>query len=563
MPLPSLDQYNEAVQNPKTAFRDSLLKTGTVQKSGMGLPLALSGGFALTYSLACQGGRKYAVRCFHKPIDHLERHYRQISDHLKRTRDGYFLECDYQAEGVRIGTAWFPIVKMEWAKGEPLGTFVERHYSDSALLTRLRHKFAALDADLRQQGIAHGDLQNGNVMVDGENIRLIDYDGMFVRGMPRGSGTELGHKHFQHPRRTPSDFGPDLDRFSFIVLDLSLHALSVVPKLFDKYSNGENIIFTANDFAQPQQSPLFQELLSQPELKVAAERFADICAGEIGNVPLLDEFQRVRSASGVSSLVTVAPGTLQKRAKYLGALPVFSGADFAAVEKNIGNRVEIIGRVADVRMGKAVNSRPYVFLDFGPSRSSIVKVNIWSEGLAKLRTQPDKTWVGKWVSVTGLVDSPYRRPGFSQLSVTVTEQSQLHVITQEEAEYRLGIPPKKDAVDVTPKPTRPNVLPPKPLPQPKPAVAAPTAAQNKQTLEKIEQLRGGTKTQAATQSPSGQTKPGNSGCLISALIVAAIAGLIAMFQNNAGSTSPSRSGTKVSSPSTPTIPFGTGKRPWH
>ena len=101
--------------------------------------------------------------------------------------------------------------------------------------------------------MAHGDIQNGNVMMASNGPRLIDYDGMFVPGMALGNGSEMGHKHFQHPRRSASDFGPKMDRFSFIALDLSLAAVIEDKTLHSRFRDGgETIIFTANDFADPQ-----------------------------------------------------------------------------------------------------------------------------------------------------------------------------------------------------------------------------------------------------------------------------------------------------------------------
>lgn len=128
---------------------------------------------------------------------------------------------------------------MDWATGTTLGEYLEQNYQDRKGMETLRASFAALETDLANSGIAHGDLQNGNVIVDQSNLRLIDYDGMFVPGIELGSGTELGHKHFQHPLRRASDFGPKVDRFSFLVIDLSLWALALRPELFARFSTGE------------------------------------------------------------------------------------------------------------------------------------------------------------------------------------------------------------------------------------------------------------------------------------------------------------------------------------
>ena len=66
-----MDQYNDAVQHPQTAFSDPVLKAARIATNGMGLPIALGGGFALTYSATAQG-RKFAIRCFHKEAKGLE-----------------------------------------------------------------------------------------------------------------------------------------------------------------------------------------------------------------------------------------------------------------------------------------------------------------------------------------------------------------------------------------------------------------------------------------------------------------------------------------------------------
>src|SRR5205823_13339451 len=121
-------------------------------------------------------------------------------------------------------------------------------------------------------------IQNGNVMVANGAIKLIDYDGMFVPGMRPGNGSETGHKHFQHPGRRVSDFGPRMDRFSFIALDLSLKAVIEDKSLYAKFrEGGETVVFKANDFADPANSDIFRRLLAMPKLKEQARRFAAIC----------------------------------------------------------------------------------------------------------------------------------------------------------------------------------------------------------------------------------------------------------------------------------------------
>jgi hypothetical protein len=169
---------------------------------------------------------------------------------------------------------------------------------------------------------AYGDLQNGNVIINRRPC-LIDYDGVYVPGLSVGQGTELGHKHFQHPKRSTAAFGPEMDRFSFIVIDLSLNALIEQPSLFSKYSNGENIIFTASDFNDPSQSQLFQELFSGAKLKTHALHFARICTAPIKEVPLFSDFLAGRN---IASQAIVIPAPVKRHgsfpAAYIGAFDV-------------------------------------------------------------------------------------------------------------------------------------------------------------------------------------------------------------------------------------------------
>src|SRR4051812_34754168 len=100
MVYPSLEQYNQALSAHSTLLSDPELRGGTLAKSGLGLPLAISGGFALTYTVSTAHG-KFAVRCFHRESKGLERRYTAISKKLSSLRSPYFLDFQFQAQGIR------------------------------------------------------------------------------------------------------------------------------------------------------------------------------------------------------------------------------------------------------------------------------------------------------------------------------------------------------------------------------------------------------------------------------------------------------------------------------
>lgn len=81
-----------------------------------------------------------------------------------------------------------------------------------------------------------------------------------------------------------------------------------------------------------------------------------------------------------------------------------------------------------------------MFINFGPWRGKTVKISIWSEGLAALSTKPDVSWVWKWIAVTGLIEPPYQNKRFqyTHLSISITQASQVHILQEADARYRLS-----------------------------------------------------------------------------------------------------------------------------
>jgi hypothetical protein len=80
-----------------------------------------------------------------------------------------------------------------------------------------------------------------------------------VAGVASG---EYGHRHYQHPGRR-GYYGPAMDHFPLLVLYTGLYALAVSGDregLWQRYDQGENILFTERDFQEPGKSGLLREL---------------------------------------------------------------------------------------------------------------------------------------------------------------------------------------------------------------------------------------------------------------------------------------------------------------
>ena len=180
-------------------------------------------------------------------------------------KSDYFIDFEFQRQGVRVNGSLYPLVKMTWSSGVTLGEFVESNVRNSSSLAALVASLRQLSAFLESQGLAHGDIQPGNVMVSGNGraLQLIDYDGMYIGALKGLGSSELGQRNFQHPSRAHSDWDATLDRFSFISLDLTLRALSQSPQLWaSTRSDADGFLFRANDFADPDASEIFQTEVS-------------------------------------------------------------------------------------------------------------------------------------------------------------------------------------------------------------------------------------------------------------------------------------------------------------
>ncbi len=448
---PQIVEYNEVIQHPATAFADPELRQGRVKENALGLPIVLSGGFALTYTITTPQ-RQLAVRCFHRQIPGADRKYASISKQMASLHARYFVGFNYLKEGIKVKQAVYPIVKMVWVEGDPLGIWLDKNSRNSTLMEKVRGEFVTLAAYLHQHEIAHGDIQNGNVMMSPSGITLIDYDGMYVPGMTTGNGSETGHKHFQHPNREACHFGPTMDRFSFIVLDLSLRAIREDVSLHQRFrEGGETIIFRANDFVDPQNSEIFQILRQRARLKTHADNFAHICQADIRSVPTLEDFlagRNIPTGKPISSRAAVGTDlpSRPRTARYIGAFPILSTSDHDGVLRMVGQRIELVGCIQAVKHGMGRRGRgrgrPYVFVNFGHWRGDIVKLTIWSEGLAQLSDWPDDRWIGRWVSVVGLVDAPYSGKHYNfhytHVGITIDNPQQINVIAEQEARFRLG-----------------------------------------------------------------------------------------------------------------------------
>jgi hypothetical protein len=250
------------------------------------MPLVTSGQFAYVYKLKSPNGAgDFAVRCFRGYLGDRDQRYRAIQTHLGNSPVSYLSEFTYAPEGILVGGQRFPILFMQWIDGPTLDLYIGEMLNRSDVLLHLSEEWLRLLSTLRTSGIAHGDLQHGNIIVEHGQLRLVDHDGIFVTKMAGWSASEVGHQHFQHPRRNANHFDEKLDNFSSLVIYLSLISLAERPALWQEHHD-ENLLFTKTDFADPAASQLFNKVRELgPEHARLADVLANAATGSPNEVP--------------------------------------------------------------------------------------------------------------------------------------------------------------------------------------------------------------------------------------------------------------------------------------
>lgn len=440
MAYPTGEQYSQALQNHALHLVDEELRRGEVEQTKLGLPRAIDGGFALTYTIQ-SGEQSYAVRCFKRETKFLTKRYKEIAKKLSEIKSPYFVDFEYQEAGIKIGGSSYPIVKMNWAHGELLGSFIERYRESPTHLLRLDEAMLGLSEYLESEGIAHGDIQLKNIVVSGEGtiVRLIDYDGMYIKDLDKFASSESGYPNFQHPQRQKAAvYGSHVDRFSFIAVHLALKALSVDPLIWAETDSDEDIklVFEAKDYAKPKSSQTLQRLAAYPELAEDVEKFSRVCQNIIDKAPTLSDFILGRNILGFTPKVSY-DSTSPRR--YVSPWPVITKFDPEELGKHNNSVVEFIGQVVSVQFSETRLGDPLVHLVFASSKSYISRISVWPHILGSLSRLPDQSWVNQWVAVTGKLESHFSRATYMTSFLLVPKAGMINVLSKAEVDWRSGL----------------------------------------------------------------------------------------------------------------------------
>jgi Protein kinase domain len=312
LPYPTITKYQLSLRNPAIAFHkvdpqtkqkkvlDSILVNGNPVPNHTGTGLwSSAGGFACVFKYQTQSPQKFwAVRCFKQSSSTIETRYQNITSKLKNiTCSQYFIEFQYLKNGISVEGNTYPIVRMEWADGKTLKEFIEDNLKNATKLQELTDAWVKLSQDLCSEGICHGDLQHGNILVNDSgqsiSIKLIDYDSLYFTSDGANVKDEIkGIPDYQHRGRQSIKFQCiNVDFVSELIIYISLIVLSSFPDTWQIYKldNAERLLFSKEDLENPAQSQTFFELAQMsPNIATLVKKLSDICQNnDISTIPPL------------------------------------------------------------------------------------------------------------------------------------------------------------------------------------------------------------------------------------------------------------------------------------
>lgn len=281
---PTVARYVDAVAG-RTFSIDSLVaaefrSAGAIP--GMNTTPAVATGQNAAVFDAVVDGHHTAIRCFTTDPGPARARYRAIA--ARADLPGALARCSWHDDAIVVDDDRLPIVAMEWVSGVPLDVWVHQHLDQPDELRAAASRWRRLADDLTAARVAHGDLQHGNVLVQPNGtMRLIDFDSLWLPELADLRPHEVGHPNFQHPDRIEQGtWGPSVDWFSALAVHTALIALADNRDLWSAFTDGENLVFSARDYAGP--SPVWDELArsSDPEVRRGAGLLAESCAQPSG-----------------------------------------------------------------------------------------------------------------------------------------------------------------------------------------------------------------------------------------------------------------------------------------
>ncbi|MCM4171850.1 protein kinase family protein [Arenibacter sp. TNZ] len=252
-----------AIKNLDLFLKVPALKGAKARINKNGNPFVYVGGFNMVFQLTHKS-KKWAFRVWHVPMGENEERYLKISKYLTSKKLPYFAEFIYDEKGILINGELVDTIRMEWLDGMLFKEYIEKNLGNSSLLVSLADNFLKMCQEMRENKISHGDLQEGNILIDSNgDIKLVDYDSICIPEIEDQKELVTGLKGYQHPSRFKGGKASlKADYFSELVIYLSILALAEKPELWDKYQikDTQYLLFSETDFEDLENSDIYRDL---------------------------------------------------------------------------------------------------------------------------------------------------------------------------------------------------------------------------------------------------------------------------------------------------------------
>lgn len=257
--MPSISEILDSV-SVSTLIKDTVVQNGNFEKSSRGV-IYYSGGFTVVFPIYANG-QKWAFRCWHTEMGNVRKRFKVISDYINQLNSSYFCKFYYCDSGLVVDGKVFPTTRMDWVEGETINQYIAKNANNKELMLSLADKFLKMTNSLHKHHIAHGDLQHGNIIItNAGDIKLVDYDSLFVPGLEGESDIITGKAEFQHPQRNKLKIASEkLDYFSELTIYLSIIAIAYCPALIERFSIDDSLLFQSSDWNDIKSSDIYQSL---------------------------------------------------------------------------------------------------------------------------------------------------------------------------------------------------------------------------------------------------------------------------------------------------------------
>lgn len=259
--MPSISEILDSVSIP-ALIKDEVIRDGNFEKSSRGV-IYYSGGFTVVFPVYANG-QKWAFRCWHTEMGNVRKRFKIISDYINQLNSSFFCNFYYCDSGLIVDGKVFPTTRMNWVGGKTINQYIIDNADNKELMLSLANRFLTMTDSLHEHHIAHGDLQHGNIIItDAGEIKLVDYDSLFVPGLEGETDIIIGKAEYQHPKRKQVKLTSEkIDYFSELVIYLSILAIAYKPSIIRDFSIEDSLLFQSNDWSDFESTAIYSALKS-------------------------------------------------------------------------------------------------------------------------------------------------------------------------------------------------------------------------------------------------------------------------------------------------------------